>query len=112
MNRKFGQTCLVLALLSLSLAAALWTGLSAERKGLTVQAHVASVQLQGSSEADEGSAAPDADETEKSAACTPSDPHCPSVKQEFALAQAEGRQAPESKAFAAPSDEIPAKFRN
>ena len=110
MNRKFGQTCLVLALLSLSLAAALWIGLGAQRNGLMVQAHVASMQLQAFSEADEGSAAPDTDE--KSAVCTPSDPHCPSLKQEIALAQAEDRQAPESKAFAASSDEVPAKFKN
>lgn len=112
MNRKFGQTCLVLALLGLSLATALWIGLNAQGHGLTVQAHVASMQLQGFSEPDEGSAAPDADETEKGAACTPSDPHCPSLKQEFALAQAEDRPAPESKAFAASSDEVPAKFKN
>jgi hypothetical protein len=112
MNRKFGHTCLVLALLSLSMAAALWIGFSAQRSGVTVQAHVASMQLQGFSETDESSVAPDTDEGEKSAACAPRDPHCPSAKQELTIALAADRPAHESKAFAAPSDEIPAKYRN
>ena len=132
MNAKSGRICLLLALLSLSLAAALSIGLNARHSGVTVQttmnAHVAMMQLQGSSEAspelDEGTVAPEseADAGDKTALCAQHDPHCPSLKQKLALALSEDRQphesradesrAQESKTFAAPSDEIPSKSRD
>ena len=69
MNTTSGRTCLILALLSLSLAAAMSIGLNARHNGVTVQAHTAVMQLQGGPEADEGSVAPDADEDDKSVTC-------------------------------------------
>ena len=112
MNVKSGQTCLVLALLCLSLAAALSIGFSAQRSGVTVQAHVATMQLQGLTEAGEGSVAPDTDKGDNTALCAQHDPQCPSVKEELTVAVVEDRQAHQSKAFGASSDELPAKFSN
>jgi hypothetical protein len=112
MNAKSGQTCLVLALLCLSLAAALSIGFSAQRSGVTVQAHVATMQLQGFAEPGEGSEASDTEKGDHTALCAQRDPQCPSVKEELTLALVEDRQAHESKAFGASSDEVPAKFSN
>ena len=112
MNAKSGQTCLLLALLCLSLAAALSIGFGLQHNGVAVRAHVATMQLQGFAEPREDSVAPDADKGEKTALCAERGPHCPSAKEDLTLALMGDRQAHESKAFAAPSDEVPAKFRN
>ena len=106
MTTTSGRTCLILALLSLSLAAAVSIGLNARYDGVTVQAHTAGMQLQGGPESDEGSAAPDADEGDKTVACAQAAPYCPSPKQELALLLSEDRQPHESKTFAAPGDEV------
>ena len=112
MNVKSGQTCLVLALLCLSLAAALSIGFGLQHNGVTVRAHVATMQLQGFAEPGEVSVAADTNKGEKTTLCAERDPHCPSVKEDLTLALMSDHQAHESKAFAAPSDEVPAKFRN
>lgn len=106
MTTTSGRTCLILALLSLSLAAAVSIGLNARYDGVTVQAHTAGMQLQGGPEADEGSAALDADEGDKSATCAQRASHCATPKQELALLLSEDRQPHESKTFAAPGDEV------
>ena len=111
MNRTFGQTCLTLTLLALSLAFMLSVGSSTRRDAATAEAHVASMQLQSFAEEDDGAVAPDTADGEKAASCTPHERHCLSSKQDVTLARAEERPAHESKAFAAPSDEIPAKYR-
>jgi len=109
MNTTSGRTCLILALLSLSLAAGMSIGLNARHTGVTVQAHTAVMQLQGGAETDEGSVAPDADEDDKSVTCSQRASHCPSPKQELALVLSEDRQPHESKAFRAPGDQVQPK---
>jgi hypothetical protein len=106
MNAKSGLTCLAIGLLGLSLVAALSIGLRAQRDGVTVQAHVAGMQLQGMAEADESSAAPDPD---KAAFCRPGDSRCQPPKQELALAVSFDRQPQDSKALVAPLDVAPRK---
>jgi hypothetical protein len=103
MKATSGRTCVILALLSFSLAAAVSVGVNARHNGLTVQAHTASMQLQGSPDVDEGSVAP-ADEGDKAVRCTQRD--CMSEKVELALARAENPQPHEGKAFAALGEEI------
>ena len=102
MNTTSGRTCLILALLSLSLAAGMSIGLNARHTGVTVQAQLAMMQLQAGPETDEGSVAPDADEDEKAVTCAQRASHCPSPKQELALVLSDDRQPHESNAFAAP----------
>jgi hypothetical protein len=106
MNATSGRTCFAIGLLGLSLAAALWVGLRAQHSGVTVQAHVAGMQLQGMAEADETAVAPDA---EKAALCVPRDSRCQPPKQELALAVAFDRQPYDVKALVAPLDEAPRK---
>jgi hypothetical protein len=111
MNRTFGHTSLTLALLALTLAATLSIGSDAGRDAVTTEAPVVSMQLQSYAEEHESAAALDAPEAEKAAHCMPHERHCLSSKQDLALARADERPAHESKAFAAPSDETPAKHR-
>ena len=117
MKTTFGRTCLILALLSVSLAAAVPVGLKARHNGAT-QAHIAGMQLQGSPDADEVAAAPSADEGDKTAACTLRD--CPAPKYELALARidrepvfvrTDAPQPNESKAFIAPGDDVQPKSK-
>ena len=110
MNAIFGRTCLILALLGLSLAAALSVDLKARHDGVTVQARMATTMLlQASPDSDESSVAPDVNENDKLASCAERD--CPTPKQEFALARTDDRQLPESKAFVAAGDEIRPKSK-
>lgn len=99
MKTTFGNVCLVLALVSLSLAAAVSVNVNTDN-GAAVTMHAATMELQGSVETDEGSAAPDADH--KTAACAQRD--CPAQKQEVVLVFADGPQSHESKAFMAPGE--------
>jgi hypothetical protein len=125
MKTTFGRTCLILALLSLSLAGALSVGLKAQNDRPTVQAHifqaqVAGMQLQGSPDSDDDvAAAPEADESDRTAACTERD--CVTPKQELALARIVQEpvltrtDAPlpnESKAFVAPGDDVRPKSKD
>ena len=110
MKATSGRTCVILALLSFSLAAAVSVGVNARHNGVTVQAHTASMQLQGSPDVDEGSVAPDADEGDKTVTCTQRD--CAPEKV-VALVRAENPQPHERaenpqphKAFAALGEEI------
>ena len=107
MKTTFGNACLVLALVSLSLAAAVSVNVNARHDGAAVTMHTATMQLQGSVETDEGSAAPDADD--KTAACAQRD--CPVQKQELVLVFADGPQSHESKAFIAPGDQTQPKSK-
>ena len=110
MNAIVGRTCLTLALLGLSLAAALSVDLKARHDGVTVQARMATTMLlQASPDSDEASVAPDSGESEKLASCTARD--CPTPKQEIALALTDDHQARESKAFVAAGDEIRPKSK-
>jgi len=119
MKTSFGRTCLILALLSLSLAAAVSVGLHAGIDGITIQAHTAGMQLQGSADSDEVAAAPDADEGDRTAACTQRD--CQAPKQELALARINQEpvftriaapQPQEGKAFTAPGDDVQPKSKD
>jgi hypothetical protein len=114
MNTTSGRTCLILALLSLSLAAAVSIGLDARPTGMTMQAHTAGMQLQGDVDADEDSVAPDADEDEddKTVNCAQRASQCLSPKQQFAFVLSEDRRQNESKAFVALNDEIPPKSKD
>lgn len=106
MNAKSGPTYLAIGFLALSLAAALSIGLRAQHDGLTVQAHVAGMQLQGTADADQDAVAPD---TDKAALCAPRDSRCQSPKQELALIGSFDRQPQDTKALVAPLDEMPHK---
>ena len=125
MKTTFGRTCLILALLSVSLAAAVPVGLKAQNDGITTQAHifraqVAGMQLQGSPDSDDDvAAAPDADESDRTAACTERD--CVAPQQELALARivhepaltrTDAPQPNEGKAFSAPGDEVRPKSKD
>jgi hypothetical protein len=111
MNATFGRTCLVLGLLSLSLAAALSVDLKGRHDGVTVHALVASTMLlQSAPEDDEASVAPESEESVKLASCGERD--CPALKQEITLALRDDRHSLESKAFVAAGDEIRPKSKD
>jgi|SoiMethySBSTD1v2_1073268.scaffolds.fasta_scaffold4413025_1 hypothetical protein len=113
MNATFGRTCLVLGLLSLSLAAALSVDPKARHDGVTVHAQVASTMLLQSAPEDddaEASVAPESDESVKLASCGERD--CPALKQEIALSLRDDRHSLESKAFVAAGDEIRPKSKD
>jgi hypothetical protein len=110
---------LILALLGLSLAAAVSVGLNARHTGITIQSHTAGMQLQGSPDAEEVAAAPDADEGDRTASCTQRG--CQAPKQELALvridqepvfARIDVPQPHEGKAFAAPRDDVELKSKD
>jgi hypothetical protein len=109
MNAKTGRICLGVALLSLSLTAALWVGLSAQNDGVTVQAHTAGMQLQGMAEANGASVTSEGD---KAALCAPRDQRCQPREQELVLALSNDHHQSESKALGAALDETPRKSRN
>ncbi len=109
MNANAGRTCLAIALLSLSLAAALSVGLRALHQGVSAQAHTASMHLQSMAEEDDGSVAPNGD---KDARCAKRDQRCRPEHQEVVLALSDDRQPQDGKALVAPLDETPHKSRN
>lgn len=113
MNAMSGRTCLILALLGLSVAAATSVSLKAGYDGATVQAHTASMQLQGSPDANEGSAEPDADEgrPDKAMTCAQQASHGLPPKQELAFALFEDRPTQENKTSVVPGDEMPPKSK-
>jgi hypothetical protein len=114
MKTMSGRTCLILALLSLSLAAAaVSVGLKARYDGVTVQAHTAGMQLQSSPEADEASAEPDVDEgqADKAMTCARRASHGLPPKQELAFAPFEDRQTHEGKTSLVHGDELPPKSK-
>ena len=119
MTKTFGRT-LTLALLSVSLAAAVVVGINARHGGVAIQAHTVGMLLQGSADGDEVAAAPD-DEGDKTAACGERD--CPVPKQELALARIDQEfasariaapqlQPQESKSFTALGDDIQPKSKD
>jgi hypothetical protein len=113
MNAMSGRTCLTLALLSLSLAAAMSVGLKARYDGVTAQGHTAGMQLQSSPEADEGSAEPDVDEAQadKAMTCAQHASHGLPPKQELAFAVSEDRQTHEGQTSWVHGDELPPKSK-
>jgi len=117
MTTTFGRT-LTLALLSVSLAAAVVVGINAGHDGVAIPGHTDGMLLQGSADGDEVAAAPD-DEGDKTAACGERD--CPVPKQELALARIDQEfasaritapQPQESKSFTALGDDIQPKSKD
>ena len=92
---------LILALLGLSLVVAASIGLKARHDGVTLPVHTAGMQLQG---IDDAAAAPDAEDGDKTTACTQRAPRCPTPKQELALLVPDDGQPHESKGSAASND--------
>lgn len=112
MKATFGRPTLILMLLSLALGAAVSTGVNARYDGVTVQAHIAGMQLQGGPATDEGSAAPDAAEDDKVVTCAQPASHWVPPPREIALVLSEDRQPRKSKASAVPGEEIPSKSKD
>jgi len=118
MQKRSRRTWAILALLSYSVAAALAIGLTSLQSRMAAPAQTTAMELQGSPDADEISAAPDADAGDKSAACAQRD--CPVPKHELALARIDQEpmfvridapQPNESKAFIAPGDDFQPKSK-
>ena len=105
----------MLALLTYSLAAAMTLGLKSLQTHMTAPAQSAAMQLQGASDDDENSVAPDADEGSKTITCSQRD--CLPPKVELAIALTEETQPHESKAFEgkaflARADDVPSKSKD
>ena len=109
MNERSCRTWLIVSALGCSLAAALALGLKARQDDATVPAQTAVMMLQGSPDAHEGSAAPDAD-TAKPVACTQH--NCPLPKVERAVARPDNPRLKEGKAFTALGDELQLKSKD
>jgi len=118
MQKRSRRTWAILALLSYSVAAALAIGLTSLQSRMAAPAQTTAMELQGSPDADEISAAPDTDAGDKSAACPLRD--CLAPKHELALARIDREpvfariDAPEpneSKAFIALGDDVQPKSK-
>jgi hypothetical protein len=114
MNTTFSRSCLILALLSLVLVAAVSVGLNPRHGGVTVQAHTAGMQLQAGPEADEGSVESDVEESQadKATACAQRASHDLPPKQDLAFALSEDRRPRASKAVALRGEEMPPKSKD
>jgi hypothetical protein len=108
MTATSGRTCLLLALLSVALIAALPIGLDARHHGVIVQAQIA--QLQGSPPMDEGAVAPASDVSDKTTPCAQRETYCQPSKQELAFAVSDHRLSNESKALS--GDDIQPESRD
>jgi hypothetical protein len=109
MSANTARTYLAVALLSVSLAAALSVGLRAQNNGVTGWAHIAGMQLQGMADDENDSA--DA-EGNKAGSSVQRDQRPQAQKQDLVLALSNDRQSQDTKTLGAPLDEPPRKARN
>jgi hypothetical protein len=110
MNAKSARTCFALALLSLSLAAALSIGNARHTDPVTAIAHFSSMQLQAY-DAEVNSAPHDARTTNEPLLCASREQPCSPMMQERALVRIDERTPLESRSRA-PIEEVHPKSRN
>jgi hypothetical protein len=108
MSANIGRRHLAVALLGLSLIAALAIGFRAQSGGVTLQAHTAGMQLQGMADADDNSAAPEGNKVGR----VQRDQDSQTDKQELVVALSHDRLPQDSMARGAPLDQQPLKARN